>query len=181
MLSRDVTDPPDCLSVPGLAFGRLDEFLERLVRGIRAHREHRRLAHQLRDRLQVVQRDLRFARGERARDPDAGDEAQRVRVVLLLGDRRGRHRAVAAGLVDDHHAHRDQLLLLHHVGDGAAEHVVAAAGAGVHDDLHRLGGLPLACAAGTAIAITDIAMACISRIRNTALSSLELNVTLPSR
>ena len=103
----------------GLGLGGLDEFLERLVGRVRAHREHRGLAHQLRDRLQVVQRDLRLARRERVGDPHAGDEADGVRIVLLLGDRGGGDRAVAARLVDDLHAHRQELFLLHHRGDGA--------------------------------------------------------------
>ena len=72
------------------------------------------------------------------RDPHAGDQAR------SCADRPCFSAIAAAataplppGLVDDLHAHRHELFLLHHRGHGAREQVAAAARTGMHDDFDR--------------------------------------------
>jgi hypothetical protein len=131
------------LQFTGLGLGGFDEVLQRLEGRVGAHGEHRRFAQQVGHRRQVVQRDLGLAGGQRVGDPHAGDETQGVRVALLFRDGGGRHGAIAAGLVDDQHAHRQQLFFFKHLRHGAGQQVVATAGRGVHDHVDGFGRLPL--------------------------------------
>src|SRR5688572_22112597 len=128
------------LELARLLFRSVHEVGQRLVGGVGLHRDDRRLEQQAGDRRQILQRYLGLVAGERVGEPYPGEDADGVRLALLLGEIRRGHHAATAGLVHDLGPHRQQLLLLHHVGHGAREHVAAAARSGMHHQLDRPGG-----------------------------------------
>ncbi len=94
-----------------------------------------------RDRRHFVDLHPRFLAGERSAYPERREKGDGVRIALLFGHVRRGHRAAAAGLVDHHRAHRQQLLPVEQSVDEPGGHVDPAAGPVVHDQVHRSGRL----------------------------------------
>ena len=131
------------LEFPGLGFGGVDKVFQGLERGVGPYGEHRWLKQQACNRCQVSQCDGRLTGRERVGDPDAGDEAQRMRIAFALRHGGRRYSTIATSLVEHLHPHRQQFFFFKHLGNRAGQQVIATARPGVDDDIHSLRRFPL--------------------------------------